>query len=317
MAFREYKIGARMFGVALGTSMFITLVLPTIDVRAVSASEISLDKQLSAGRETGFNVEDPFMLGWNKPLRVLLRKDPKTGAPIDSPSFVYVFKAGTSFPSGILHPITLGSEGMEIAIQQGKILEAKKSEGAVFGIAKVSKGDRDVPYIENLTATRGWTPADVLKVSDDSDIGQLGKGKSMFVREGCWWCHTLLPEETQDWQVFGAPPMLGDFNGESPTAFGSDRKAPDLLHVGSRNSSKEWLMMHFFNPRLVQPHSIMPRFDYLWGTKDADGKPIDFDKWRADYIDYREGRRVLPPDVPSFAKDSEIRALIDWVLSLK
>jgi cytochrome c oxidase cbb3-type subunit 2 len=317
MAFREYKIGARMFGIALGTSMFITLVLPTIDVRAVSASDISLDKQLAAGRETGFNVDDPFMLGWNKPLKVLLRTDPKSNAPIDKPTYVYVFKAGTPFPSGILHPVTLGSAGRELAIQQGKILEAKKSEGAVFGIAKVTQGDQEVPYIENLTATRGWSPADVLKVSTDADIAMVGKGKSMFVREGCWWCHTLLPEETQDWQVFGAPPMLGDFNGESPTAFGSDRKAPDLLHVGSRNSSREWMMMHFFNPRLVQPHSIMPRFDYLWGTKDADGKPIDFDKWRADYIDYREGRRAVPPDVPSYAPDSEIRALIDFVLSLK
>jgi cytochrome c oxidase cbb3-type subunit 2 len=137
------------------------------------------------------------------------------------------------------------------------------------------------------------------------------------VREGCWWCHTLLPEETQDWQVFGAPPLQGDFNGESPTAFGSDRKAPDLLHVGSRNSSREWMMMHFFNPRLVQPHSIMPRFDYLWGDKDASGNKIDFDKWRADYNDYREGKRVTPPDVPSYASDSEIRSLIDFMLSLK
>ena len=117
--------------------------------------------------------------------------------------------------------------------------------------------------------------------------------------------------------MFGAPPMLGDFNGESPTAFGSDRKAPDLLHVGSRNSSKEWMMMHFFNPRLVQPHSIMPRFDYLWGKTDADGKKIDFAKWRAEYNDYREGKRVSPPDVPSYASDSEIRGLIDFMLSLK
>lgn len=317
MAFREYKIGARMFGIALGTSMFITLVLPTIDVRAVSATEIGIDKQLSAGRETGFNVDDPFMLGWNKPLKVLLRTDPKSGTALEPATTVYVFKAGTPFPSGILHPITLGAEGKELAIQQGKILEAQKSEGAVFAIATVVKGDQQVAYIENLTATRGWTPKDVLKVTADADIAQVGKGKSMFVREGCWWCHTLLPEETQDWQVFGAPPRLGDFNGESPTAFGSDRKAPDLLHVGSRNSSREWMMMHFFNPRLVQPHSIMPRFDYLWGTKDAEGKPIDFDKWRADYIEYREGRHPTPPDVPSYAPDSEIRALIDFVLSLK
>jgi len=76
-------------------------------------------------------------------------------------------------------------------------------------------------------------------------------------------------------------------------------------------------MLHFFNPRLVQPHSIMPRFDYLWGSVDATGNKIDFDKWRAEYLDYHEGRRVLPPDVPQYAKDSEIRYLIDFMLSLK
>jgi cytochrome c oxidase cbb3-type subunit 2 len=139
----------------------------------------------------------------------------------------------------------------------------------------------------------------------------------MFVREGCWWCHTLLPEQTQDWQVFGVPPRLGDFNSESPTAFGSDRKAPDLLHVGSRNSSKEWMMMHFFNPRLVQPHSIMPRYDYLWGDVDADGNKIDFAGWRKEYDEYNHGTRIYPPDVPVPASNSEARYLIDFVLNLK
>ena len=77
------------------------------------------------------------------------------------------------------------------------------------------------------------------------------------------------------------------------------------------------MMLHFFNPRLVQPHSIMPRFDYLWGKTDANGQKIDFDKWRAEYIEYREGKRVSPPDVPAYGKDSEIRYLIDFVMSLK
>ena len=184
----------------------------------------------------------------------------------------------------------------------------------------MSKGTyqgKQFSFIDNLTATKGWTPADVLHVAKDEDVSHAGAGKTMFVREGCWWCHTLLPEQTQDWQVFGAPPMLGDFNGESPTAFGSDRKAPDLMHVGSRNSSKEWMMMHFFNPRLVQPHSIMPRFDYLWGEKDAAGQKIDFDKWRTEYTEYTEGKRISPPDVPSYASDSEIRSLVDFMLSLK
>jgi cytochrome c oxidase cbb3-type subunit 2 len=317
MAFREYKIGSRMFGVALASSMFITLVMPTLDIRQVGSTDIALDKQLAAGRETGFNVDDPFLLGHNKPLKVLLRNDPSTGAPLEAPRYVYVFNAGTAFPSGILHPDTLGASVKQLSLEQGHITEVSKSTGAVFAIGHGAVNGHEYPFIENLTVTRHWSPADVMKVTKDEDVAHVGAGKSMFVREGCWWCHTLLPEETQDWQVFGAPPSLGDFNGESPTAFGSDRKAPDLLHVGSRNSSREWMMMHFFNPRLVQPHSIMPRFDYLWGSVDGDGKRIDFDKWRADYIDYHEGRRVTPPDVPSYAKDSEIRYLIDFILSLK
>jgi cytochrome c oxidase cbb3-type subunit 2 len=317
MAFREYKIGARMFGVSLASSMFITLVMPTLDIRQVGATDIALDKQLAAGRETGFNVDDPFLLGHNKPLKVLLHADPKSGQPLEKSTYVYVFNAGTSFPSGILHPVTLGSSVAKLSEGQGRIGDANKTVGAVFTVAHGAVDGKELPYIENLTATKGWTPADVLLVAKDEDVAHVGAGKTMFVREGCWWCHTLLPEETQDWQVFGAPPALGDFNGESPTAFGSDRKAPDLLHVGSRNSSREWMMMHFFNPRLVQTHSIMPRFDYLWGDVDATGKKIDFDKWRAEYLEYHDGKRVVPPDVPQYAKDSEIRYLIDYILSLK
>ena len=317
MAFREYKIGARMFGLALASSMFITLVMPTMDIRQVGSTDIALDKQLAAGRETGFNLDDPFLKGHNKPLKVLLHGDPKTKEPFEQARYVYVFNPGTAFPSGILHPVTLGESVAKLSEAQGHISDANKTTGAVFAVSHGTVDGKDVPFIEDLSVTKGWQPADVLAAVKDEDVEHVGAGKTLFVREGCWWCHTLLPEETQDWQVFGAPPSLGDFNGESPTAFGSDRKAPDLLHVGSRNSSREWMMMHFFNPRLVQTHSIMPRFDYLWGQVDADGNKIDFDKWRAEYLDYHEGRRVTPPDVTAYAKDSEIRYLIDFVLSLK
>jgi cytochrome c oxidase cbb3-type subunit 2 len=305
-----------MFGFALGGSMCITLLLPAFEFASVSSTDVALDKAFTAGHEAGFSLEDPFLLGWNKPLKVTLRVDPKTGQPMD-PKDVYVYQTGTTFPAGILHPRILGKGVEELSVQQGKIGEAQKGSGAVFALTKGSFQGAEISYVENVTATRGWTPAVVMSATKDEDVSHAGAGKTMFVREGCWWCHTLLPEQTQDWQVFGAPPMLGDFNGESPTAFGSDRKAPDLLHVGSRNSSREWMMLHFFNPRLVQPHSIMPRFDYLWGETDANGQKIDFDKWRAEYIQYREGARVTPPEVPAYSKNSEIRYLIDYMMSLK
>jgi len=313
MAFREYKVGARMFGFALGTSMCITLFLPSFDFRSAESTEMALDKQLSAGWDAGFQLRDPLLLGHNKPLKVMLRADPKTGQALAEATYAYVYPAGTTLPNGVHHPDELGANVEKLSLQQGRITEAKEASGAVFLINK-STG---TAYMENATATRGWTPGDVMKTAADSDVEHVGAGKTFFVREGCWWCHTLLPEQTQDWQVFGAPPMLGDFNGESPTAFGSDRKGPDLLHVGSRNASREWMMLHFFNPRLVQPHSIMPRFDYLWGDVDANGQKIDYDKWRAEYNDYREGKTPDAPDVPVPAKNSEARKLIDFILSLK
>jgi len=313
MAFREYKLGARMFGVSLGTSMCITLLLPGFDIAASVSTDVALDKQLTAGWDAGWHIADPLMLGWDKPLKVLVRNDPATGQALAEPRYAYVYPAGTRLPNGVTHTRNLGKGVEGLSINQGRIKEAKQASGAVFLISYSGK----TPYMENATATKGWTADAIIKAAADEDVSHAGAGKTMFIREGCWWCHTLLPEQTQDWQVFGAPPMLGDFNGESPTAFGSDRKGPDLLHVGSRNASREWMMLHFFNPRLVQPHSIMPRFDYLWGDKDVNGQKIDFAKWRADYNDYREGKTTDAPEVPIPAKDSEARKLIDYILSLK
>ena len=316
MAFREYKIGARMFGLAFGTSMFITLYMPAVDIASVSVTQIGLDRQLSFGRVGGFSYEDPFLLGWSKPITVEITTDPKTGASIE-PTRAFVYEAETAFPNGIRHPRILGKGPSKLSIDKGRMSEASEDQGAVFIVRESNQDGVLVPYIENATATRGWMPEATLAKASDSQRLHVGKGKIMFVREGCWWCHTLLPEQTQDWQYFGAPPMLGDFNGESPTAFGSDRKAPDLTHVGSRNSSREWMTMHFFNPRLVQPHSIMPRYDYLWGESDAKGNAIDFDGWRTAYTAYASGESIYPPEVPVPAADSEARALIDFVLNLK
>lgn len=316
MAFREYKIGTRLFGIALGGSMMITMYMPSLTIMSVGVTETGLVKGLSYGRISGFAYEDPFLQGNGKPVTVTIKKDPVTGADID-PVNVYVYKPNVPFPSAIRHPNILGNGVQQLSDEEGQVATATEEQGAVFMVSRGDYEGETYPYIENASATRNWSPEAVLNAAAESDKHEVGKGKVMFVREGCWWCHTLLPEQTQDWQYFGLPPRLGDFNGESPTAFGSDRKAPDLLHVGSRNSSKEWLMMHFFNPRLVQPHSIMPRFDYLWGDVDANGNAIDYGKWRADYNAYVAGDSLYPPVVPEYAPNSEIRYLMDFILSLK
>lgn len=315
MAFQTYKLGSIGIGAMLGLSMTITLMLPSFDFRSAESTWVGLDKSLSNGLRIGWSYEDPFVVGAGKPLTVILNANPKTGEPYDPPIRAYVYQAGTPFASGIEHPDNLGPTVKRLSLERGKIDQLDRSQGAVFTIEFADVNGQEWAYVVNETATQGWTPQEVLNAAGDENTRYVARGKTVYITEGCWWCHTLLPEHTQDWQVFGTPPYLGDFNGEMPTAFGSDRKAPDILHVASRNSSREWMMMHFFNPRLVQPNSIMPRFDYLWGKVDANGNPIDFAKWRTEYTAYRKGERAYPPEVPEYARDTEIRALIDWVLT--
>lgn len=315
MGFRNHKVGAAGVGAMLGLSMTITLMLPSFDFRSANSTWVGLDKSLSNGRVIGFSYEDPTVRGNGKPITVVLHKDPVSGAAFDPPVRAYVYKPGTPWASGIGHPDNLGPIVKELSVSKGRIDQADKARGAVFTLDYTDYKGEQWAYVVNKTALSGWEPEKVLAAAGDANTRYVARGKTVFISEGCWWCHTLLPEHTQDWQVFGTPPYLGDFNGEMPTAFGSDRKAPDLLHVASRNSSREWMMLHFFNPRLVQPNSIMPRFDYLWGEVDVNGRPIDYDKWRAEYESYRKGERAYAPEVPEYARDTEIRALIDWVLT--
>jgi len=313
--FQKHKLGAAGIGGMFGLSMTITLFLPSFDFRSGESTWVGLDKTLSNGRVIGFSYEDPTVRGRGKPITVVLNKDPKSGEAIDPPIRAYVYEAGTPLAAGVRHPDNMGPTVGTLSLEKGRIGEAKDGDAVVYTIEQAEVNGEEWHYASNATAVKGWTTDMVLNTAGPENQFLVGRGKTIYIHEGCWWCHTLLPEETQDWQVFGAPPFLGDFNGEMPTAFGSDRKAPDILHVAARNSSREWMMMHFFNPRLVQANSIMPRFDYLWGRTDANGNTIDFDKWRKEYSEYKHGKTAYPPEVPEYAPDSEARALIDWVLT--
>ena len=131
MNFREYKIGSRMFAVALGGSMCITLLLPSLDIASVDATSVSMDKQLTAGWETGWNLYDPLLLGRHKPLKVLLKTDPKSGQPME-PIYAYVYEKGTPFPGGVLHPDNLGRTPSSSASSRAKSTRREAARARCF-----------------------------------------------------------------------------------------------------------------------------------------------------------------------------------------
>jgi cbb3-type cytochrome oxidase cytochrome c subunit len=101
-------------------------------------------------------------------------------------------------------------------------------------------------------------------------IADPARGRQVYVREGCFYCHSQFTR-LQD-RGYGplvkagdyAPtaPELSNYNGETPHQLGTARTGPDLTNEGGRFPS-EWQKAHLIEPRAVKPGSIMPSFSYL------------------------------------------------------
>ena len=92
-------------------------------------------------------------------------------------------------------------------------------------------------------------------------------GRDVYVREGCYNCHSQMIRPFQsETERYGPYSLAGESVYDHPFQFGSKRTGPDLARVGGRYSD-DWHRVHMLNPRDVVPESNMPRFPWL-----ADGK---------------------------------------------
>jgi cytochrome c oxidase cbb3-type subunit I/II len=100
-----------------------------------------------------------------------------------------------------------------------------------------------------------WMRSDA---TDYSELEQLGR--AVYIREGCWYCHSQFVRpvtgETRRW---GPVSEAGEYAFDVPHLFSTRRIGPDLTRVGLKYSD-EWHIAHFWNPRMLSPDSIMPRF---------------------------------------------------------
>lgn len=106
--------------------------------------------------------------------------------------------------------------------------------------------------------------------------GDALAGKLIYISEGCVACHSQQVRNVDMDKVFGSRPgMAADYANIERTSFwqntatlmGTERTGPDLTDVGNRQSSKDWNLMHLFNPRSVVKQSIMPSYQWLFETK--------------------------------------------------
>lgn len=90
------------------------------------------------------------------------------------------------------------------------------------------------------------------------------EGRDVYVANGCSYCHTQQVRPLAEDRVFGRPISAGDLAYQTPELLGSERNGPDLSNIGNRQPSKVWQYMHLYDPRSVQPLSIMPDFSFLF-----------------------------------------------------
>ncbi|MBL8731703.1 MAG: cytochrome-c oxidase, cbb3-type subunit I [Planctomycetes bacterium] len=159
-------------------------------------------------------------------------------------------------------------------------------------------------------------------------------GRDIYVREGCYVCHSQMIRPFGDEQLrYGAPSRLEESMWDHPFQWGSKRTGPDLARVGLKYN-EAWHWDHMENPRNVVAQSIMPGYPWLYDNKADRAVVIDKMKvlkklgtvYTEDEIaeaddDYQAHAAQIVGNLAAAGKenvdpDSEIVALIAYLMRL-
>ncbi|MDZ7803698.1 cytochrome-c oxidase, cbb3-type subunit II [Thiohalophilus sp.] len=93
------------------------------------------------------------------------------------------------------------------------------------------------------------------------------RGRDLYVREGCYLCHSQMVRPFRDEALrYGHYSLAAESKFDHPFQWGSKRTGPDLARVGGKYSN-EWHVQHLVAPRSVVPESIMPNYPWLLENK--------------------------------------------------
>lgn len=154
-------------------------------------------------------------------------------------------------------------------LEKHKILEKNATLLLIFSFLVVTVGGiieiAPLFYLENtiekVEGVRPYTPLEL-------------KGRDVYVREGCYVCHSQMIRPMRDEvQRYGHYSLAAESQYDHPFQWGSKRTGPDLARVGGRYSDG-WHVDHLTNPQAVVPESVMPKYGFL-ANRVIDAKYIE------------------------------------------
>jgi cytochrome c oxidase cbb3-type subunit 2 len=125
---------------------------------------------------------------------------------------------------------------------------------AIGGIVEIAPLFYLESTIERVQGMRPYTPLEL-------------KGREIYVREGCYVCHSQMIRPLRDEvERYGHYSLAAESMYDHPFQWGSKRTGPDLARVGGKYSD-EWHRAHLVDPRSVVPESVMPPYAFLEKTE--------------------------------------------------
>jgi cbb3-type cytochrome oxidase cytochrome c subunit/mono/diheme cytochrome c family protein len=121
-----------------------------------------------------------------------------------------------------------------------------------------------------------WLPIQTFDPPASNDWAPLSnaalKGRNLFASNGCYVCHSgySRPQDVREGLYFLYPKISqpGDFWGsdQSPNLLGTERTGPDLSQESGWHPD-DWQYAHFYDPRYMDPKSLMPDMKSLFSDR--------------------------------------------------
>jgi cytochrome c oxidase cbb3-type subunit II len=138
----------------------------------------------------------------------------------------------------------------------------RKAIGLILGIVIVTSIGGIVEIAPLFTIHQTVEEAPDMRVYTPLELA----GRNIYVREGCYACHSQMIRTLRDEvERYGPYSLAVESKYDHPMLWGSKRTGPDLARVGGKYSD-DWHVAHLNNPREVMSVSIMPAYPWLLRT---------------------------------------------------
>jgi cytochrome c oxidase cbb3-type subunit II len=144
--------------------------------------------------------------------------------------------------------------------------------------------------------------------------GVAQRGSQVFAANGCVYCHSQFTRDKNeggdiDRQWAKRRTVARDYMNDRQVFLGVSRLGPDLTNVGVRQKDAQWYYRLLYDPRTVNPTSIMPSYRWLFREEKIAGQPANNALQLEGSDKPKPGYEIVPT--------AEGESLVAYLLSLK